>query len=145
MNIEVQKNPMEIIKLSLERQNEQGKALVEVINHIEEIKSDVDEKFTEMSVMLQKVEDSVTLTYQEQKEIQSLVHKVSASFAKESLDGEKVERKEFSKIVGKFRRSIWKKLKDRMNVPRYPAIRRIDFENAVEFVQSLKMKDFLNI
>lgn len=139
------KQPMEVIKFNLQRQNEQGEALVQVINRVEEIKEDVDDKFSEMSSMLQKVEDSVTLTYEEQKELQSTVFKLSINLAKESFNGEAVSKKEFSDQVGKFRRSTWKKLKERMNVPRYSSIRRIDFDDSLDFVNSLKMKDFLEV
>lgn len=137
--------PMEIIKFNLQRQNEQGEALVQVINRVEEIQEDVNNKFSEMSSMLQKVEDSVTLTYEEQKELQSIVFKLSINLAKESFNGEEVSKDTFSKQVGKFRRSIWKKLKEQMNVPRYSSIRRIDFEDSLKFVNSLKMKDFLEV
>jgi len=139
------KKPMDLIKLNLVRQQEQGQQMLSILDEVQKIKGDVNEKFTEMSVMVQEVRDSVTLTYEEQKELQSKVFSASIGFAKESLDGEEVSREEFSKIVGKFRRSIWKKLKELMNVPRYPSIRRVDYKNSIEFVDSLRMKDFLEV
>lgn len=146
------KQPMEVIKFNLQRQNDQGQALVQMIERVESIESnvenvqeDINHKFSEMSSMLQKVEDSVTLTYEEQKELQSTVFKLSINLAKESFNGEAVSKKEFSDQVGKFRRSTWKKLKERMNVPRYSSIRRIDFDDSLDFVNSLKMKDFLEV
>lgn len=140
-------NPMEMMKFNLERQNEQGEALVEIIKHVEGIESNVESKFAEMSYMVKEVRDSVTLTYEEQKELQQKVFKTSVEFAKD-VAGEslvEIDKETFLKEVGKFRRSIWKKLKERMNVPRYTSIRRVDFEEALIFVSDLKMKDFLNI
>lgn len=139
------KKPMDLIKYNIERQQEQGQQMLTILSEVQEIKSDVNDKFSEMSVMVQEVRDSVTLTYEEQKELQSTVFSISNAFAKESLDGEQVSREEFSKLVGQFRRSIWKKLKELMNVPRYPSIRRVDYDDALEFVHSLKMKDFLGV
>jgi hypothetical protein len=140
-------NPMEIIKFSLETQNKQGQALVAIINHVEGIKSDVDEKFSEMSVMLQEVKDSVTLSYEEQKKLQSTVFKTSVDLTKQSFEATLLEptKEEFLKEVGSFRRAIWKKLKDKYDVPRYTSLRRVDYQYAIDFVNSLTMKDFLNI
>lgn len=144
-NIQEVQKPMDLIRFNIQRQNEQGEQMIEILNEVQSIKGDVDEKFTEMSVMVQEVRDSVTLTYEEQKELQGIVFSISNSFAKESFEGEDVSREEFSKQVGKFRRSIWKKLKERMNVPRYSSIRRIDYQESIEFVRSLRMKDFLGV
>lgn len=139
------KKPMDLIKLNIERQNDQGRQMLMILNEVQEIKTDVDEKFSEMSSMLQKVEESVTITYEEQKELQSIVFKLSINLTKESIDGEEVSKEIFNKQVGKFRRSIWKKLKEKMNVPRYSSIRRVDFCDALYFINSLKMKDFLGV
>lgn len=144
-NIQEVQKPMDLIRFNIQRQNEQGEQMIEILNEVQSIKGDVDEKFTEMSVMVQEVRDSVTLTYEEQKELQGIVFSISNSFAKESFEDEDVSREEFSKQVGKFRRSIWKKLKERMNVPRYSSIRRIDYQESIEFVRSLRMKDFLGV
>lgn len=144
--------PMDLIRFNLERQQEQGRNMLQILNEVQSlkndtqnIKNDVDEKFTEMSLMVKEVKDSVTLTYEEQKELQSTVFSLSNNLAKEYFNGEEVSRDDFSKQVGKFRRSIWKKLKELMNVPRYSSIRRVDYKDSIDFVKSLRMKDFLEV
>lgn len=145
--MELVKNPMEVMKFNLERQNTQGVALVEALNRIEKIESNVEYKFSEMKSMVQEVKDSVTLTYEEQKQLQTIVFKSSVDFAKQTFEGVLLEptKEEFLKEIGKFRRAIWKKLKEKMNVPRYTSIRRIDFQDSLEFVSNLRIKDFLQI
>ncbi|MBT2728372.1 ORF6C domain-containing protein [Bacillus sp. ISL-75] len=136
-------NPMELIKFNLKSVNETGQALVQHIEYVEAIKNDMDVKYTEVVDMVKEVRDSYTLTYTEQYTLQSIVFKTSIEFTKLFLEDEwyDLSQKERSKEVGKFRRAIWKKMKRKFNVPRYPSIRRIDFMEALEFVNNLRIND----
>lgn len=135
------------LQQSLEKSRAQDTAMQLMINHIKEIESNVinveknvESKFTKVSEMVQRVEDSVTLIYAEEKNLQSAVYAKSTNLAKDRFAE---EDDEFNKVVGKYRRMIWSKLKNKFQVPRYNCIRRIDFADAVMFVESFNPEDYL--
>jgi len=138
-------SPMDLIKFSLQRQNEQGQALVEVINYVETLSGDMQEKYEQTNLMLKEVRDSYTITYEEQKELQATVFSKSIALTKEYFEGQTHTKEEFSKQIGSFRRAIWKKLKELRDVPRYTSIKRVEYDDSLIFVKSLSMKDFLGI
>lgn len=93
-----------------------------------------------MKLMVQEVRDSVTLTNAECAMLHSDVANKSISLARDRFNE---EEDDFKKVVGFYRRMIWKHLKEKYNVPKYNCIRRIDFEEARSFVQSFKPELYL--
>jgi|GEM_PF-1975276 len=129
-----------ILKKQLERQDEQGKAIHLMFESIKSMYSEFTEGMGEMKQMVQEVRDSVTLTNAECTMIHSDVAKKSIELAKDRF-GE--EEDDFSKVVGFYRRLIWKHLKAKYNVPKYNCIRHIDFDEACAFVRSFKPELYL--
>lgn len=129
-----------LLKKQIERQDEQGKALHMMFDGVTSMYSEFQEGMQEMKNMVQKVQDSVTLTNSECYEIQSVVASKSISLAKDRFHEEDGE---FSKVVGKYRYMIWKHLKRHFNVPKYNCLRRVEFENAIRFTDSFRPEDFI--
>lgn len=112
-----------------------------ILNRMVGIEHNVQRRFSEMTEMVQEVRDSVTLTNAEcvimQSEVRSKAVQLTKDRYDEEMDGD------FKKVVGKHLRKIWKALKEKYNVPKYNCIRRIDFEEAVAFVRSFRIEDYL--
>lgn len=135
-----QRQVYSFLQKALDQQTQQANALQVMLNRMIEIEQHVDEKFGEITVMVQEVRDSVTLTNQECYELQSAVALKSIQLTKDRYNEEEGD---FNKVVGKYRRMIWKQLKNKFNVPRYNCIRRIDFDEAITFVFDFKPEDYL--
>jgi uncharacterized protein YoxC len=142
-----QEETLQIIQRQLDNQRNQVETIKSILNEVIQIRDDVNsskrevnKRFVVMEEMVQEVRDSVTLIYAEEKELQSEVCSRSAALAK---DRYKENDKSFSGVVGKYRRLIWSKLKQKFNVPRYNCIRRVDFQDAVEIVRNFSPEDYL--
>lgn len=138
------------LQKALDRQREQGSIMQVMLDQMRQIESNVkrveeniEQRFSEVSELVQEVRDSVTLTDAECYELQSLVYALSVELAKTYFNGEDASKEEFSAQVGKFRRGIWKKVKERFEVAKYSHIRRVDFQEAVSFVNTITIKDFV--
>lgn len=135
---------MDVIKQSLVTQNEQGKALIAVIERMEEQERRVDGKINEVEVLVDKVSKEITINYEEQKQIQSLVSTKAGEFAEEHLSnlGKGFSDNLYKAWKGLFIRKIYSKLKTRMNVVRYTAVKRVDFEVVKYFLENLSLNSF---
>lgn len=129
-----------ILKKQLERQDEQGKALHTMFDGINTMYAEFQEGMTEMKQMVQEVRDSKTLTEAECYELQSAVATKSISLTKDRIHE---EEEDFPKIVGKYRWMIWKHLKRKFQVPKYIHIRRIDRDEALDFVKNFRPEDYI--
>lgn len=130
-------NQLDVLKHSLKTQNEQGKALIAVIERVESIERNVEDKYNEMAGMVTEVKNRVYIEYEDQKELQSIVAKKSQAIAKKKY-GEGFEA-EFRELVGYARRHIWKQLKDHFSVTRYTSIRHVDRDKAKEYVRGIEL------
>jgi len=119
---------------------QQGAALRMLFNGMKQMQEDVSEKFEEVQVMVQEVRDSVTLT---DRECYDLQHVVQIRSGKLTKDRFKETDGDFKAMVGKYRRLMWSKLKEHFEVARYSHIRRVDFEDAIHFVQSFRPEDYI--
>lgn len=102
--------------------------------------ADMSEKVEEVQMMVQEVRDSVTLTDAECYQIQQIVKIKTTELTKHRF---KETDMKFKDVVGKYRRLIWSKLKERFEVAKYSHIRRIDFADAIEFVQFFQPEDHI--
>lgn len=100
----------------------------------------VNEKVEDMQMMVQEVRDSVTLTDQECYQMQQAVKLKTNELTKHRY---KESDMKFNQMVGKYRRLIWSKMKERFEVAKYSHIRRIDFADAIEFVQNFLPEDYI--
>ncbi|MNN58668.1 ORF6C domain protein [compost metagenome] len=129
-----------ILEKQIQRQDEQGKAIHLMFDSIKSMYSEFATGMAEMQHMVQEVRDTVTLTNAECTLVHSEVAAKSFSLAKDRYSEEDGD---FRKVVGKYRRLIWKQLKEKFNVPKYNCIRRIDFNEAIQFVSNFKPENFI--
>lgn len=129
-----------ILEAQLKRQDEQGRAIHTMFDSIKSMYGEFTEGMAEMKHLVQEVRDSVTLNNAECAEIHSAVASKSISLTRDRYTEEDGT---FKQVVGIHRRMIWKQLKHAYNVPRYNCIRRIDFKEAVGFVQNFRPEDYI--
>lgn len=129
---------------TLERQNKQGEALVAVLKEVRAIENRVDKRVSEAEALLDKMSEQVTITYEEQREITSLIHRMAGKLARKH---EQVLQETFSDNLFKewkrlFVRRMHSKLKERMNVARYTSIERVNYDEATAYLKSLSYVSF---
>lgn len=137
-------NQLEILKHSLKTQNEQGQALVEVIERVEGIENNVNEKHGEIKGMVTEVRNRVHLEEADAKRIKSIVNKKAHEISKYRYPDTDKYGAEYLELVGHARGKVYKRLKEHFNVTKYTAIRHVDREKAIGFVESITLgNDFL--
>jgi hypothetical protein len=135
-----EKQIFSILEAQLKRQDEQGKTIHTMFDGIKSMYNDFSQKFEVMTEMVQEVRDSVTLNDAERTMLQSDVAVKSIELAKHRYHE---EEDKFSKVVGSYRRMIWKQLKEKYQVPKYHCIRRVDYEDARTMVQMFRPEDYI--
>jgi hypothetical protein len=130
-------NQLEVLRHNLQTQNEQGKALVEMIDRVEGIESNVNEKYSEIKGMVTEVRDRVTIDYEGQQVLKSIVWKKSTSIAQSYYEYNDDYGAEIKELKGYATRHHWKLLKDYFRVTRYTSIRHVDFDKAKEFLKGI--------
>lgn len=113
-----------------------------IIKEMRNIKQSVKETEQRLISMVDKVSKEITINYEEQKVIQSIIWKLSTDLAREHLDGREYSDNLFKAWKGLFTRRIHSKLKNRMNVVRYTAIKREEYETAIRFIESISYVSF---
>lgn len=137
-----QEDVYSFLRHQLEKSKAQDAALEAVINKVEQIETNVTSMYLELK-------DSITILYAEQDMLKSKVAGAAYDAAKEYLieDGESyplpgtAEEAEIREMAGYGMRYQWKLLKDHFEVSKYIHIRRIDFQNALTFLDSLILGD----
>jgi ORF6C domain. len=138
--VEKDRQLFSILEAQLKRQDEQGRTIHTMFESIRSMYSEFTQGLEEMKDMVQEVRDSVTLNNAECTLLHSAVASKSISLAK---DRYQEEEGEFKKIVGVYRRLIWKQLKAQYNVPKYNCIRRVDFDDSIQFVTNFKPENYI--
>lgn len=129
-----------MIEHQLKMTEQQGTALRMLFQGMQQMQEDVTMKYEETQIMVQEVRDSITLIDREQFELQEVVRKKSYELAKRiHKDG----GDKFKELVGKYRRLMWSKLKERFEVARYSHIRRIEFDDALDFAKNFCPEDYI--
>ncbi|WP_339307632.1 ORF6C domain-containing protein [Paenibacillus sp. FSL R5-0519] len=131
---------LSVVERQMQLTEAQGMAIRGLVDGIRQMQEDVAEKVGEVQVMVQEVRDSVTLTDAECYQLQSLVRKKSNLLTK---DRYKESDEKFKDLVGRYRRMIWSKLKERFEVAKYSHVRRIDFDDAVDFIKEFRPEDYI--
>lgn len=138
-------NQMEVLKHSLQTQNEQGKALIAVIERVEQIETNVNKKYEEVTEIVDEVRNRVHLEEADANRIKSIVGKKAHAIAKVKYPNKDEYGAEYLELVGYARREVYKRLKTHFNVTKYTAIRHVDRESAISFVESIVLdSEFLN-
>ncbi len=129
-----------LIERQLQLTEQQGTAVRMLFDGLKRLQMDMSEKVETVHIMVQEVRDSVTLTDRECYDLQNAVRIVSGKLTK---DRYKETDLEFKALVGKYRRLIWSELKKHFEVAKYSHIRRVDFEDAVQFVKTFRPEDYI--
>ncbi|MDF2650543.1 MAG: hypothetical protein K0Q73_6348 [Paenibacillus sp.] len=140
MSLAEQPDFLTVVERQMQLTEAQGMAIRGLVDGIRQMHMDVNEKVEEVQMMVQEVRDSVTLNDQECYQLQYAVRIKSNSLTKDRF---KETEEKFNVVVGRHRRMIWSKLKDRFSVAKYSHIRRIDFDDAIEFAQNFRPEDYL--
>ena len=127
---------------TLQAQQNQGQALIQALEKVYEIEdkmTDFESKLDEARALVNDVTKQITINYEEQKEVQSIVAKIAQDATKEhekKLDT-KFSDNLFKAWKGRFINLIYKYIKRRMNVVRYTAVKRIDFNELKMYLDTL--------
>lgn len=131
----------------IKQTNEQGKQLEKIINRMLNMEDRVENRVSYVEDMVEEIRKEVPITYEQQKELQSIVQSKANQFTREYYkDGFPVQIQHqnelFKKKKGQFIRAMWTRLKEYFNVPRYTAIQKVDYERAKQFLTMIAFKDF---
>ncbi|AIQ68692.1 ORF6C domain-containing protein [Paenibacillus graminis] len=129
-----------VVGQQLQMTEQQGAVLRMMFEGLNAFKTEITEHKEEVQMMVQEVRDSVTLTDAECYQIHQAVKLKTVELTKHRF---KESDLKFNEMVGKYRRLIWSNLKKRFEVAKYSHIRRIDFADAVEFVQFFQPEDYI--
>lgn len=143
---------LSILKKSLQRQNDQGTQMMEIVNHmmgienrVENTEVRINERVSGFEETLEEALERISIDYDQQKEIQSIVNSKANELTQRYYRNgmpETVPNKFhddlFKKKKGRYIRSIYSKLKSNFNVVRYTALRSVDFKNAKDFLMNIK-------
>lgn len=129
-----------IAERQMQLTEDQGKAIRVLVEGIKQVQTDVTEKLEEVQIIVQEVRDSVTLIDAECYQLQQAVRLKSNELTKHRY---KESDEKFKDMVGRYRRLIWSKLKERFEVAKYSHIRRIDFNDSIDFVRDFIPEDYI--
>lgn len=129
-----------LIRKSIESQREQINNMEIILNRMEEIEKNVTETSVEIKILAKQITDENRLLPAEIDELYISVVEKSISLAKAR---NKEEDEGFSKVVGKYRKLVWSKVKKRYGISKYIHLRRVDFKDALSFVSVFNPEDYL--
>jgi uncharacterized protein YoxC len=140
MSMVEQSDFLSVVEKQMQLTEAQGLAIRGLVEGIRQMQLDVTEKVEEVQIMVQEVRDSVTLIDAECYQLQQAVRFKSNELTKHRY---KESDEKFKDMVGRYRRMIWSKMKERFEVAKYSHIRRIDFDDAIYFVQEFRPEDYI--
>lgn len=132
---------LQVLEQSLGLQVKQAQALHELIIRFNNQEERINGKIERVEDLMEDLSKQITINYEEQKEIQSLVAHKASTLTKEHLDDE-VSDNLFKAWKGLFIRRIYSRIKEQMNVVRYTAVKREDFDIVLNYLESLTYSDF---
>lgn len=147
-------NHLTVLKNSLKRQNEQGSQMMELVNHLMGVEERVgkaeeriDYKVAGLEETVESALEQITIDYEQQQEIKSIVNSKANAFTKEYYSNgmpESVPSKFhddlFKKKKGRYIRRFYARLKSNFNVVRYTALRRVDYPLAKRYLEDIKFE-----
>lgn len=128
------------LQKTLDKSREQDSALQLMINRMLEIETNVNETAAEIKVLAKEIRDDNRLLPSEIDDLYNAVVEKSVSLAKDRNDE---EDEHFTKVVGKYRKFIWSKMKKKFGTSKYIHIKRIDFKPALQFVSDFNPEDYI--
>ncbi|EJW19191.1 ORF6C domain-containing protein [Paenibacillus alvei] len=128
------------LESSLARQQEQGTAMQMMLSQMKKVEANVLETAAKVEVLAKEIRDENRLLPSEIDELFQATVSRSIELTKMTPG---VEESQFTQYVGKYRKLIWRKMNKHFGVSKYIHIKRIDFENAIEFAKSFDPKDYI--
>lgn len=141
------KDELIFLQNHIKQTNEQGQQLEQVINRMLDMEDRIENRVSYVEDMVEEIKKEVPITYEQQKELQSIVQTKSNQFTRQyykngfPVDG-KYHNELFKKKKGQFIRAMWTRVKEYFNVPRYTAIQKVDYDRTKQFVEMIDFKDF---
>jgi hypothetical protein len=129
-----------VVGQQLQWSEQQGAAVRMLFEAMGAMKTEMAEDKEEMKMMVQEVRDSVTLIDAECDFVQAAVRVKSNELTKHRFKDSDMK---FKEVVGRYRRLIWSNLKKNFSVAKYSHIRRIDFDDAIEFIKDFQPEDYM--
>lgn len=128
------------LQKSLEKSRATDNTLELMLNRMMDIETNVNQTAAEIKVLAKEIRDENRLLPAEIDDLYSLVVEKSNELAKHRHSE---EDEVYTKIVGKYRKNIWSKLKKKFGVSKYIHIKRVDYKPCMEFVRSFDPEDYL--
>jgi len=147
-------NVVEIVERSIENSENQLSAMKAMLEQVKLISNETKLVSEKVYVLANDVSEAKKEISQFEKEFKdtnrllpSEIDELFMSVVDKSTELAKVrnheEDEKFTKIVGKYRKMIWSKLKKRFGVSKYIHIKRVDFEPCMEFIKSFNPEDYI--
>lgn len=138
-------NSLEIVYKTLSLQNDQSKALKEIVKAMIDTSKQMETLAEKTNDRFEYIEKHMTLRDSECTELQRAVMLKAAELVKEFLDGQSVSQNYYSSKKGQFIRLVYKRIKSRFNVHKYTLVTHVEFGKAMEFVNDIKLNDFSEV
>lgn len=138
-------NGLEIVYKTLSLQNDQSKALKEIVKAMIDTSKQMETLAEKTNDRFEYIEKHMTLRDSECTELQRAVMLKAAELVKEFLDGQSVSQNYYSSKKGQFIRLVYKRIKSRFNVHKYTLVTHVEFGKAMEFVNDIKLNDFSEV
>lgn len=110
---------------------------LDLIQEMKEIRQEVTDTEIRVTNMVEKLSREITINYEEQNKIKSVVFEKSTQFARDHLEGLNHTDQMFKAWKGVFTGRIYSRLKERFNVVRYTALKREEFDQALSYLEGL--------
>lgn len=128
------------LQKSLENQRNQGEAMELMLNRMMEVETNVNETAAEIKVLARQIKDENRLLPAEIDDLYNAVVEKSVELAKIR---HKEDDDHFPRIVGRYRKNIWSKMKKKFGTSKYIHIKRADYQPAMDFVNYFDPEDYL--
>lgn len=140
------------LRHSMEKSKAQDNALEVVINRMEEIESNVIGVRDEVLVLKNEVKgdlddmrNRITIDYECQKTLQSIVKRKSNAIAVDHYEDYEKFGAEIRELSGYATRILWGIFKKRYFLTRYTSLRQVDYEKGKDFLKDINLgSDFIN-
>ncbi|MDT0714247.1 hypothetical protein HMPREF2549_10705 [Staphylococcus sp. HMSC074D07] len=141
------KDELIFLQNHIKQTNEQGQQLEQIIERMLDMEDRVENRVSYVEEMVEEIKKEVPITYEQQKELQSIVQSKANQFTREYYKNGipvdmKYQNELFKKKKGQFIRAMWTRLKEYFNVPRYTAIQKVDYDRTKQFLTMIAFKDF---
>jgi DNA repair exonuclease SbcCD ATPase subunit len=147
-------NVIDLFHKSIENSEGQLAAMKAMLDQMKSYSDEAKEVREEVIDLSQDMRDTRKEMAQFEKEFRdtnrllpSEVDDVYTSVVDRSLELAKIRHTEsddnFTKIVGKYRRMIWSKLKKRFGTSKYIHIKRMDYVSSLMFIENFDPEDYI--